>query len=898
MADNSRFNLAKAIAAWQRTLEHNRAFLKEDREELEAHVWDYLERLQAEGYSDEEAWTQVMHRMGDYGAVETEYRKVFWVKLRHKQEMLKTYLWEMAMFKNYLKIASRNLIKHRGYTFINVSGLALGMACCLLILLFVRHELSYDRYHENSDRTYRVTREFFDENNTSILHLTRLSFPIAAAMEMELPEVERAVRVWTDGGLVSYEDRHFDEDGFAFADPAFFEVFSLPLLKGDQATVLTEPNTILVSEAMATKYFGPADPIGKTLVLYGQVEMRVDGVFENLPDNTHLDFNFLASHNTLDGWFSEERRNHWGSFNGHATYILLAEGAQASALQAKLPGFLRSHLAAENNSIDFLQLQALTDIHLRSNFSSDDGTQGSITYVYMFSAIALFVLLIACFNFMNLATARSANRTREVGMRKVLGAYRSQLVNQFLGESTLLALVAMVLAVLLTLAVLPAFNSFTGKALVLFGSVEHTLALGALMLVLAVSVGVVAGSYPALFLSAFRPAAVLKGATGGSWRSRFRTVLVVAQFSISVVLLIGMGIVSQQLDFIQNKRLGLQTEQRIVLPMTTEMRRDFRAVRDQLLTHPNIQSVTASTLVPGGRLVDHIGAKAEVNGALNDITLSLNPVDHDFLDVYGMDLAAGRTFSKDLASDSTQAFVLNETAVQLAGWSSAEAALGQSFTLEGNSGFRRPGQVIGVVKDFHFESLHEEISPLVMFVMPQRYRSVTVKVAAANMNETLAFLDERWQTYRPNYPFTSTFLDERFGALYEAEQQLGRMFGYFAGLAVFIACLGLFGLASFITEQRRKEIGVRKVLGASVSSIVAMLSKEFVKLVGIAVILAAPIAYFIMTDWLDSFVYQTTIGPGIFIVAGLAALGIALATVSYQSIRAALADPAQVLHAE
>lgn len=898
MTDNSRFSLEKAIAAWRRTLEHNRAFLREDREELETHARDYFERLVAEGYSDEDAWTQVMQRMGDYGAVETEYRKVFWVKLRHKQKMLQTYLWELSMLKNYLKIATRNLIKHRGYTFINVSGLALGMACCLLIVLYVSHELSYDRYHVNSDQVYRVTREFFDENNTSILHLTRLSFPIAPAMEEELPEVERAVRVWSDDGLVSYEGRHFEEDGFAFADPAFFDVFTVPLLQGDPATALVEPNTMLVSQTMATKYFGAADPVGEVLQLYGQADMRVVGVFEDLPDNTHFDFSFLISHTTLDAWFSEERRNHWGSFNGHATYVLLAEGAQAADLQAKLPAFLRSHLEAENNTTDYLELQALTDIHLRSNFSSDDGAQGSITYIYMFSAIALFVLLIACFNFMNLATARSANRTREVGMRKVLGAYRSQLVKQFLGESTLLALVAMVLAIVLAAAVLPAFNSFTGKSLALFSSVEQTLRLLGVLLTLALGVGMVAGSYPAFFLSAFRPVAVLKGATGGSWRSRFRTVLVVAQFAISIVLLIGMGVVSQQLDFIQNKRLGLQTEQRIVLPATSAMQRDFGAVRDQLLTHPNIQAVTASRLVPGGRLVDHIGAKAEVNGALNDITLSLNPVDHDFLDVYGMEIAAGRTFSKDLASDSTQAFVLNETAVQLAGWASPEAAIDQNLTLEGNSGFRLPGQVVGVVKDFHFESLHEEIAPQVMFVMPQRYRSVTVKVAAAHLNETLAFLEERWQMYRPNNPFSYVFLDERFGALYAAEQQLGRMFAYFAGLAVFIACLGLFGLASFMTEQRRKEIGVRKVLGASVSSIVALLSKEFIKLVAVAVLVAGPIAYVVMADWLDSFVYQTTMGPGLFLIAGVVALGIALLTVSYQSIRAALADPAQVLHAE
>ena len=654
----------------------------------------------------------------------------------------------------------------------------------------------------------------------------------------------------------------------------------------------------MLTETIAEKYFGREDPIDKVIRFDNTYDLRVTGVIEDAPANTHFHYDFLASFATFTAqpWSAQWATN-WGGNNSFATYVLLEEDADPAAVEAKFPAFLDRHYVLHHGASSRLILQPLTDIHLHSHLDAELEINGNIAYVYLFAAIAFFILLIACFNFMNLATARAAKRAREVGLRKVLGAERKQLITQFLGESTMLTLIAMVFAVMLAELLLPMFNNLAGKDLQLFGDDVLFVMLG--LAGIALFVGLAAGSYPAFFLSAFQPAAVLKKATKGSWRSRVRAALVVAQFAISIVLVVGVGIIVQQIEYAQTKSLGFDDEQIVITSTTQAMRQDFEAFRMRLLEHPGVRAVTASEYIPSGQLTNSIDVQADVGGQIQRFgSLALLAVDHDFTRTYGMEIVAGRAFSKDIASDSMQAFVLNEAAVRRLGWASPEEAVGTFFMLDSENLADRRGTVMGVVKDFHFESLHEQITPLVMYIRPGRYMRAAIKIAAGDPAETLAFLEAQWQTYTPGAPLAYSFLDQRFAQLYQAEERFGQVAGYFAVLAMFIACLGLFGLASFAAEQRTKEVGVRKVLGASAGSIVLLLSRDFTQVVLIAFVVACPVAYFAMDRWLDTFAYRVEISWGIFLLAGLAALGIALVTVSYQAVRAALADPVKALRYE
>ena len=803
------------------------------------------------------------------------------------------------MLKNYLTIALRNLKKQRGYSVINVAGLALGMACCLLILLYVVDEVSYDRYHENAERVYRVTRAWYDEAGNPTLQFAQISPPIGPALQEEMPEVRHAVRILFQGGnLVRYEAQNFREPRFFFAEADIFKLFTIPFIKGDPETALAEPNTVVLSATMAEKYFGTEDPLGKVIRFDNAFDLRVTGVIEDVPANTHFHYDFLASFATFTSqpWSASWATN-WGGNNSFATYVLLEEGANPAAVEAKFPAFLDRHYVLHHGASSKLFLQPLTDIHLHSHLDAELEPNGNIAYVYLFSAIAFFILLIACFNFMNLATARATKRAREVSMRKVLGAERRQLIAQFLGESLLLTGIALLFAAMLAELLLPVFNALSGKELHLFGEDVLLVVLG--LVGIALFVGLAAGSYPAFFLSAFQPAAVLKKATKGSWRSRVRAVLVVTQFAISIVLLVGVGIIVEQLKYVQNKSLGFDQEQIVLTSTVRAMRQDFEAVRMRLLEHPGVRAVTASEAIPSGQLRNSIDVQAEVNGQIRPFnSLALLAVDHDFTRTYGMEIVAGRTFSKEMASDSTQAFVLNEAAVRKLGWASAEEAVGKFFMLDAESLADRRGTVVGVVKDFHFESLRERITPMVMYIRPELYWVATIKLAAGDPAEALAFIEAQWQTYTPDAPLSFSFLDQRFGQLYQPEERFGQIAGYFAALAMLIACLGLFGLASFAAEQRTKEIGVRKVLGASARSIVVLLSRDFTRVVLIALVVATPVAYLIMDRWLDSFAYRIDLSWPVFLIAGLAALAIALLTVSYQAIRAALVNPVEALRYE
>jgi putative ABC transport system permease protein len=816
------------------------------------------------------------------------------------------------MFKNYLKIAFRNLMKYKAYSFINILGLAIGMACCILILLYVRDELSYDRFHENSDRIFRVTREWFNQDGTSSLHLGHVAPPIAPLMKIDFPDIERVARL-TGGGttLVGYQSKYFEEPGFFFADAEIFDVFTLPFVKGDPKTALSDPNSVVITEEMAAKYFRDEDPLNQVINVDGEADLKVTGVIKNIPHNSHFHFDFLGAMKLLENFYGAEAFQNWGS-NNYATYLLLPENYDIAQIEGQFPAFLDRHLTAayerdtgapptvKPSISNKLHLWPLTDIHLHSHLDSEIEPNGDIKNVYIFSSVAFFILLIACINFMNLATARSANRAKEVGLRKVVGADRQRLIQQFLGESVILSVVSLLLAILMVELALPVFSNFTGKMLEL--GLTQNLPMAAVLVGIALFVGILAGSYPAFFLSRFQPAFVLKGVKGSarSAHSSLRKGLVIFQFAISIILIISVGVVNNQLEFCRTKNLGLNKEHLVILPASDEMVQRYPAFKNRLLQHPNITGVAASKRVPSARLLDSSGARiidGEKSEPINFRIANVR-VDHDFIDTYGMEIIAGRNFSTEFSTDSTEAFILNETAVKKIGWASAADAIGKPFGYGS-----RNGKIIGVVKDFHYESLHVPITPVVLLIMPQNFNSISVRIRPERMEDitaTLGFLENVWQEYRPNFPFTYSFLDDRYDQLYLSEHKLGQIFSAFSALAIFIGCLGLFGLASYTAEQRTKEIGIRKVMGASVSNLVLLLSKDFTKLVAVATLVSWPLAYFAMTSWLQDFAYRININSQLltfFMAAGLA-LGIALVTVSYQAIKAALINPVNSLRYE
>ncbi|MGH7598070.1 MAG: ABC transporter permease [bacterium] len=801
------------------------------------------------------------------------------------------------MLKNYLKIAARNLLKHKAYSFINIAGLAMGMTCCILILLYVQHELSYDRFHRQADRIYRI---FWQSGNPQ----TRTPHPMAQAMVKDFAEVESAVSlspVWGPGltrpkFAVRYGDQRFEEKEVFSADSTFFEVFSFPLLKGDPKSALRSPASLVITERIAKKYFGEEEPMGKVLTINNSVDLKVTGVMQDIPANSHLHFDFLISYVLLKmretGSYYE-----WEDF-GHYNYIKLAPHADPKILAAKIPDWFLKYNdwsaedAAELKSgqVGF-RLQPITDIHLHSHLKWELAPNSDMAYIYLFSATAVFILLIACINFMNLSTARSATRAREVGMRKVLGAFRRQLIGQFLGESMLLSVLALLLSLAAIELLLPLFNALSGRELAISYRENPQLLIG--VLGIALLVGVISGSYPAFFLSAFQPAKVFKNTSKlGAKSARFRQVLVVAQFAISIALIAGTGIVAAQLDFLRNKKLGFDKDQVVVIPIKDgSLRNKYEAIKVELLQVSGVLHASAVSNVPGGRFNQN---PIQWQSEEDQQSVSQVRVDHDFFATLGVEMAAGRSFDRNLPTDIDSAFILNETAARLFDW---DTAVGKMVTWFDDDDTRR-GAIIGVAKDFHFQSLHQKIEPLLFHVLPSGFNYMLVKVGANDISATLAGLEKKWASFDPNRSFEYSFLDDDFDALYRAEEKMQAIFGNFTLLAVVIACLGLFGLASFTIQQRTKEIGVRKVLGASVSQIVMILSKEFTRLVLIAFVVACPLAYLAMNGWLQNFAYRAEISLNIFLLAGALGLVIAWLTVSYQALKAALANPVEALRYE
>ncbi len=803
---------------------------------------------------------------------------------------------EAQVFKNYLKIALRNIRKHKTFSLINIIGLAIGMACCIMIFLYVQDELSYDRFHAQSDHIYRLIAQSKSVSETS--RIAPIGAPIAEIFSNALPEIQKATRLnREDRVLMEYRNKKFFEERFFYADPETFEIFSFPFIKGDPKTALAAPFSVILTESMAQKYFDEDDPIGQSIIMNNEHSFNVTAVIQDVPHNSHFRFDFLASLETLADLYGERFLTHPGYLSFY-TYLLLQEGTNTIELERKFHAMLTEYMGEQAASMRSFHLQPLKDIHLHSKLKYEIEANSDISYIYIYSAIALFILLIASFNFMNLSTARSARRAKEVGMRKVLGAQRIQLIKQFLGEAVILALLGLALAIILAELFLRVFNPLTGKELALHYFENIGILLSFLGFV--IIAGIIAGLYPALFLSAFHPVRTLKGRLGtGGKSSSFRRFLVVTQFAISIILITGTIIIKNQLDFVRNQNLGFNKEQVVVIPIhDPNTRLAYETIKTEFLQNPSITHVTASSSVPGKPY-------SVITYRIQDIPEKEHQkmvtyfVDHDFLETLGIELSEGRNFSKEFTTDESSAFILNETAVKQFGWSDPldQQIIWPSNLLRRDAIVKR-GRVIGVVKDFNVTSLHQRIDPVLLQIRPKNFQGLSVRIKTENVSETLAFLRKKWPAFSPLYPFEYSFLDEDFNKLYRADEKVGQLFGIFSSLAIFVACLGLFGLASFTTEQRTKEIGIRKVLGSSVSGILLLLSKEFAKWILWANIIAWPIAWYLSRNWLQNFAYRIGVQIWIFFLSGFLALVIALLTISYQSLKAALADPIDSLKYE
>ena len=793
------------------------------------------------------------------------------------------------MIKNYFKIAFRNLWKHRIFSFINIMGLTVGMTACFLIFLYVRFELSYDRFHEKEDRIYRVVADI--KTPTEVLHAHGPAWAVPPNMKEYFPEIQAFVRTSNESFLIRKGDVKFQEEHSLYADSAFFQVFSFKLLHGDSATALKEPLSLVFSETAAKKYFGNADPVGQTVLFTGDGLMaKVTGVMKDLPENSQIKADLIVSMSTLTQKFNPGLDKQWGNY-GSSAYVLLKPGTNATALQARLPGFLEERNGQEmkkQQMFAILTLEPLKDIYLRS--TRNGNKTGNINNVYIFSIIAVFILLIACINFVNLTTARSAERAKEVGIRKVVGALRTQLARQFIGESILLCLIAFLLTVGLAMLCLGGFNHLAGKT-ISQGVLQEGPTLFLLFLA-AVGIGLLAGVYPALVLSSFQPIVVLKGRWATGTRGiLLRKGLVVAQFAISTGLIIATIIVYNQMNFMRNQDLGFNKEQLLVINTNGDPAR--HAFKEAVTRLPDVQSAGMASSVPGG---GNMGAYSEIQNAKGDMQIAnvdLYFVDFDYIPQFKIKMLAGRSFSRDFMTDTTHSMVLNEAAVKMLGYSSPEQAVGRRFKQWG-----REGMIIGVMKDFHYKSLQQEIKPLSMRIEPDGCNLVTIKVSTTHLPATLTAIEGKWKALIPARPFSYFFLDEYFDEQYRSEERFGRLFLNFAILAIFISCLGLLGLASYSTLQRTKEIGIRKVMGASVSNIVNLLSGDFLKLVIISFLIAAPIAWYFMHKWLLDFAYRIQISWWIFAIAGLIAVLIALLTVSFQAVKSAVTNPVKSLRSE
>ncbi len=802
------------------------------------------------------------------------------------------------MFKNYLKTAIRNLRKNKAFSFINIFGLAIGLCCFMLIALFVYSELSYDKYPGDAKNMYRVLLS--DAGNGDVAVYPDVDFAVGPGMKNAFPEVKAFTRVSPATDFVKYNDQQFKENKLAFADSNFLQLFSIPLTEGSNKNALVQPNCVVISRSFAKKYFGDQDPVGKSLTIgLHNALYKVTGVFDKVPDNSHFHFDAFMS---LTTWHITNPT--WNNL-GPYTYLLLNKNADPKKLQAKFPQLVAKYVVPENQrdmgiSLEEAQksvntfifsLQPLTDIHLYSHTKYELEPNGDIQYVYIFSALAVFILLLACINFTNLSTARAVKRAKEVGIRKVMGSARLQLMRQFLTESIVLSLCAMILAFLFTILLLPYFDSLAGKEIHIHYLLQFKIIISLVALI--VMVGVLAGIYPAFFLSSFNPAKVLKGASVSNRKSLLRSGLIVFQFFVSTALIIATLIVSRQLHYMQNKKLGYDSEQVLCIPDGRLLGDNQSAFKQQLLQDARVASVSISRSVPGDLFMDgtEIFPKNE-NGNGQEIHTNIFHVDYDYLNTLGIRIKEGRNFSRDYPTDSASGVVINEAEVRQLGWSHTNP-VGKTIVRSGQQQLK----VIGVVNDFNYASAKQEVAPLMM-VLGRNFGGFIIKIKTSDVTGFISDLKKYWNSFSPQGPLNFSFLDETFAALYANEERTQQIFSSFSVIAIIIAALGLFGLSAFVIEQRTKEIGIRKVLGASVQQVLLLVSKEFLSLVVIAFAISIPVTWLAMHKWLESYAYRINIGAGVFAIAGMTAILIALITISFQAMKAAVANPVKSLRAE
>lgn len=893
------FNLDNAIKSWKRKLRSNPAFEDGDITELESHLREEIERLKAEGLSDREAFNKATEEIGEPEPIGEELYKSRATQKAGPRPPWQQSSWVNSLLPNYLKTAFRNISRNKGYTFINVSGLAMGLAAFMFIVLFIRNEMSYDRFHTRADRIYRVTYQV--ENQGKEEHYAVGVPGLAPALSDMFPEVLKTVRISLPQDLtITVADQSFREDRYFHADSTFFEVFDFKLAKGNPATALSGPNKVVLTGETAQKLFGDRNPTGETIIaVYRdgyEEELEVTGIVEDIPETSHFRFQMLVSFETLQELYPVVNDQNWWMRTAY-TYVVLPEAYEAVQLERKLPEIVRSFMQdmQERSGSNYsFELQPLTNIHLHSRLLQELEANGDLRLLYIFGSIAVLILLIGCINFMNLATARAAKRSKEVGVRKTLGASRWQLVRQFYLESMMVTLLAGLSALLIMQISFPLYNQLSGN----YAGTE-VLFTPEMMMIWAAVMGVVtvaAGSYPAMVLSSFGSKEALTGTIKkGAVDIFIRQGLVVFQFAVSALLLSGLMVIQNQLGFVMTKDLGFEKEQVLVIPVSNSIRDRYnpQTAAQELSEHAGIRRVAHASHIPTKMLSNNTMVIPEDVSKNQPVSITSSIISPTLKETIGLELKEGRDFSLEIAGDSS-AFIINEAAADYFGW---DEPVGKSIK-NPDSG-EEMGRVIGVYKNFHVQSLHQNIEPVLFRTTPaDRYKYVVLRLKPSSVSSAVAHSENVWSELLPGAPFEYFFLDEQYQKLYQKEEQAGNLIAVGSMLAIIIACLGLFGLAAHSVRQRTKEIGIRKVLGASVTNLMILLSKDMIKLVAIGFTIAVPVAYIIMHNWLRQFAYRTEISVTWFLLSGVILLAIAIIAVSSQSIRAALMNPAKSLRTE
>jgi putative ABC transport system permease protein len=802
------------------------------------------------------------------------------------------------MIKNYLKITLRNLKKHKLYSFINILSLTIGITVCLLITLYIKQEFSYDKYFENASNIYRITTTHISDRGTSVDVETPM--PLAEALAEKYPEIGKCARIFFDGNeLVRYKDKSFIEQSIAFADSDFFKIFSFEILNGNPSHLLDSPHSIVLTKKTADKYFGNDDPIGKVLRLRNNYDFTVTGIMQDIPVNTHFNFDMLGTYGDVNNKiFDADFSKQWGAYFGSYTYILLPKSTSITNLKEKTSDFIMKQREFPAGVSVKLNYQKLIDIHLHSDYEAEIEDNNSISNILIVATIGLFILLLACFNFMNLATARSSQRMREIGVRKVLGAVRKQIVTQFLGEATLLALISLVFSFVLVELILPSFSILLNTD-ISFNFFDN-LNLVILIITGTIIIGIIAGIYPSFYLSGFKPALAVKNIESISKKSGggsgIRKVLVIAQFCISIILITCTIIVLQQLNYLRNHDVGFKKDHTVTIPFGSDIAvENYQTLKNKFLSVPGVKNVTVANSAPISNDVYNTSLYPNGLDGRNRFGIYLKFVDYNFKELYGLKLVAGRFFSDKLTDNWKDVIVVNESTVKSLGFNNPQETIGKKYLLAIQ---RVTPTIIGVVKNFNIASLKSNIEPLVMMRNPEWFNEYSVRINPLNVSGTIAGLEKEWKEYSPDYPFTYSFLDDFISNLYKPEEKTGTIISTFSILAILIACLGLIGLASFIFELRKKEIGIRKVLGAGIPGLIKLLNGEFIKLVLIANIIAWPVAYYFMNEWLQNFAYKVSLSIWTFLFVGLVSILIAFLTISFQAVRAATTNPVKSLQYE